>query len=99
MVFTWLDQAYAVLGQPIEQQDCLATAARLIEATDERVHEAELLYRVPGDLKAVGDQSGPSEAIIRPLLLPSGRAQSSSSCGTQLALRGSGAIRAGRRSP
>ena len=47
-----------MLGQVTEQQNCLAEAARIIETTDERVSEAELL-RVTGDLQnAVGDRSG-----------------------------------------
>jgi len=37
----------------------IAEAARIIETTDERAYEAELLHRVPGDLlNATGDQSG-----------------------------------------
>jgi class 3 adenylate cyclase/tetratricopeptide (TPR) repeat protein len=59
MLFTWLAQAYAMLGQPAEEQDCLAEAARLVETTEERQFEAELLYRIPGDLlNAAGDRSG-----------------------------------------
>jgi tetratricopeptide (TPR) repeat protein len=59
IVLTWLAEAYALLGQPVEEQTCLAEASRIIEATDERVNEAELLYRVPGDLlNGTGDRSG-----------------------------------------
>jgi predicted ATPase len=59
MLFTWLAQAYAMLGQPAEERDCLAEAARLVETTEERQFEAELLHRVPGDLlNATGDPSG-----------------------------------------
>ncbi len=59
MLFTWLAEAYAMLGQPAEARDCLAEAARIVETTDERCVEAELLHRVPGDmLNAAGDQSG-----------------------------------------
>jgi tetratricopeptide (TPR) repeat protein len=50
MVLTWLAEAHAMLGQPAEERDCLSEAARIVETTDERVSEAELLYRVPGDL-------------------------------------------------
>ncbi|PPQ30661.1 AAA family ATPase [Rhodopila globiformis] len=58
LLFTWLAQAHAMLGQSPEQLHCLAEAMRIIETTDERVFEAEL-HRVPGDLlKAAGDQSG-----------------------------------------
>jgi predicted ATPase len=49
----------ATLGQPAEAWNYLAEAARLVEATDERMYEAEVLYRVPGDLlNAAGDRSG-----------------------------------------
>jgi class 3 adenylate cyclase/tetratricopeptide (TPR) repeat protein len=58
LLFTWLAEAYATLGQPDEERKCLAEAARVVEITDERVDEAELLYRVPGDLlNAAGDRS------------------------------------------
>jgi len=57
-VFTWLAEAYAMLGQPAEERNSLAEAARIVETTDERVFEAELLHRVPGDLmNAAGDGS------------------------------------------
>jgi predicted ATPase len=47
-----------MLGQPAETQNCLAEAARIVEATDERFLEAEL-HRIPGDLlNAAGDRSG-----------------------------------------
>jgi hypothetical protein len=49
MLFTWLAQTYSLLGQPAEEQHCLAEAARIVEETEERVSEAELLHRVPGD--------------------------------------------------
>jgi class 3 adenylate cyclase/tetratricopeptide (TPR) repeat protein len=59
VLFTWLAEAHATLGQPAEQQNCLAEAARIVETTDERLFEAELLFRVPGDLLNVaGDRSG-----------------------------------------
>ena len=59
LLFNWLAEAYALLGQPDEERNCLAEAARIVEATEERVSEAELLHRVPGDLlNAIGDQSG-----------------------------------------
>jgi len=58
MLFTWRGVAHAMLGQAAEQQNCLAEAARLIETTGERVNEAELVYRVPGELwNAAGDRS------------------------------------------
>src|SRR3954469_16734824 len=51
--------AHMSLGQPDEARNCLAEAARIIETTDERVSEAEVLYRIPGDLlNAAGDRSG-----------------------------------------
>ena len=59
MLLTWLAEAYAMLGQPAEARNCLAEAARIVETTEERVFEAELLHRVPGDLlNAAGDRSG-----------------------------------------
>ena len=59
MLFIWLAEAYAAVGKPAEGQNCLAEAARIIETSDERVDEAELLHRVPGDLlNAAGDRSG-----------------------------------------
>jgi tetratricopeptide (TPR) repeat protein len=59
MLLTWRAQAHALLGQSAEAQSCLAEASQLVETTDERVSEAELLYRVPGDLlNAAGDRSG-----------------------------------------
>jgi class 3 adenylate cyclase/tetratricopeptide (TPR) repeat protein len=58
-LLTWLAEAYALLGQPEAAQNYLVEAVRIIEITDERFGEAELRYRMPGDLlKASGDQSG-----------------------------------------
>ena len=58
MVLTWFAEAYALLGQSAEQQNCLAEAAQIVTATDERVSAAELLHRIPGDLlNATGDHS------------------------------------------
>jgi class 3 adenylate cyclase/tetratricopeptide (TPR) repeat protein len=58
MLFTWLAEAHTVLGQPTEARGCLAETARIVETTEERWAEAELLHRVPGDLlNASGDQS------------------------------------------
>jgi predicted ATPase len=54
-----LASASAMLGRPAEAWHYLAEAAQIVEATDERVFEAEVLYRVPGDLlNASGDWSG-----------------------------------------
>ena len=54
-----LARAHASLGHPDEARNYLAEVARIIETTDERIHEAEVLYRVPGDLlNAAGDWSG-----------------------------------------
>ena len=58
-LLAWLANVSATLGQPAEAWNYLAEAARLVEATDERLYEAEVLYRVPGDLlNAAGDQAG-----------------------------------------
>jgi class 3 adenylate cyclase/tetratricopeptide (TPR) repeat protein len=57
-LFAWLAEANAMLGRHAEARNCLAEAARIVEATDERLFEAELLHRVPGDLlNAAGDRS------------------------------------------
>jgi class 3 adenylate cyclase/tetratricopeptide (TPR) repeat protein len=59
VLFTSLAWAHAMLGQQAEARDCLAEAARIVEATGERNGEAELMHRVPGDLlNAAGDQTG-----------------------------------------
>ncbi len=59
LLFTWLAEAYSLVDQPDEALKCLAEAARIVEATDERTFEGELLHRVPGDLlNATGDRSG-----------------------------------------
>jgi tetratricopeptide (TPR) repeat protein len=58
LLLTWLAETYAILGQPAEELNCLAEAARFVEITEERVNEAELLHRVRGDqLNAAGDRS------------------------------------------
>jgi tetratricopeptide (TPR) repeat protein len=50
MPLTWLAEAHAALDQPTETRSCLLEAARFVETSDERVSEAELLHRIPGDL-------------------------------------------------
>ena len=46
-----------MLGQPGEGLNCLAEAAQIVEATEERLDEAEL-HRLHGDLlNATGDQT------------------------------------------
>jgi class 3 adenylate cyclase/tetratricopeptide (TPR) repeat protein len=58
MVFIWLAEAHTMLRQPAEARNWLAEAARVVETTDERVSEAELVHRVTGDmLNAAGDRS------------------------------------------
>jgi tetratricopeptide (TPR) repeat protein len=57
-LFTWLAEAHAMLAQLADARNCLAEAAMIVETTDERYLEAELLHRVPGDLlNAAGDRS------------------------------------------
>ena len=59
MPLTWLAEAHAALDQPTETRSCLVEAARFVETSDERVSEAELLHRIPGDLlNAAVDLSG-----------------------------------------
>ncbi|MFL5286599.1 MAG: hypothetical protein ACJ8AW_37905, partial [Rhodopila sp.] len=58
MLLTWLARVSFRLGHPVEAWRYLAEARQRIETTGERVLEAEVLYRVPGDLLyAVGDLS------------------------------------------
>src|SRR5690349_8529856 len=57
--WAWLADVAAKLGRPAEAWHYLTEAARMIEATDARMHEAEVVYKLPGDLlNAIGDQSG-----------------------------------------
>jgi tetratricopeptide (TPR) repeat protein len=54
-----LANVFAMLGRLAEAWNYLTEAAQMIEATDERRYEAEVRYRVPGDLlNAAGNQSG-----------------------------------------
>ena len=58
-LLAWLANVSAMLGRPSEAWNYLAEAAQLVEATDERISEAEVLHRIPGDLlKAAGDRPG-----------------------------------------
>ena len=62
VLLTSLAQAYGMLGQPAEARNCLAEAAQIVEATDERIGEAEL-HRARGDLlNANVDRSGAEQA-------------------------------------
>jgi class 3 adenylate cyclase/tetratricopeptide (TPR) repeat protein len=57
-LLAWLANVAATLGQPAEAWRYLTEAAQMVEATDERVFEAEVLYQIPGDLlNAAGDWS------------------------------------------
>jgi predicted ATPase len=57
-LLTWLAEAHAILGQSTEARTYLAETAQFVETTEERLYEAELLYRVPGDLlNAAGNQA------------------------------------------
>jgi predicted ATPase len=56
-LLAWLANVSAMLGRPSEAWNYLAEAAQLVEATDERIFEAEVMHRMPGDLlNAAGDQ-------------------------------------------
>jgi len=58
MLLTWLARVSFRLGHPVEAWRYLAETRQRLEATGERVLEAEVLYRVPGDLLyAAGDLS------------------------------------------
>jgi predicted ATPase len=63
MLFTWLAEAHAGLGQAAEEQRYFDEIAQVIEITEERVSEAELLHRVRGDLlNFKGDRAGAEQA-------------------------------------
>jgi tetratricopeptide (TPR) repeat protein len=64
ILFTWLAEAYAALGQPDEERKCLAEATRVIETNEERAVEAELL-RVQGDLLNTADDQFGAEQRYR----------------------------------
>jgi tetratricopeptide (TPR) repeat protein len=68
MLLTWLAEAHAMIGQSARAQSYLAEAAQVVEATEERVSEAELLHRVPGDLLyAKGDRDAAERRYRRAL--------------------------------
>jgi predicted ATPase len=55
------------VGRPIEGLNCLAEAAQIIEATEERISEAEL-HRVRGELfNAMGDQTAAEQSYHQAL--------------------------------
>jgi predicted ATPase len=63
-----------MLGQQAEARDCLAEAARIVAATEERSGEAELLHRVPGDLlNAAGDRSGAEQHYRQAIAVAEGQ--------------------------
>ena len=59
-----LAQARGMLGQPIEGLHCLDEARQIIEATEERLDEAEL-HRMRGDLLLQTGDRGAAEASFR----------------------------------
>jgi predicted ATPase len=62
MWLTHLAGAYGPLGHPFEGLSRLTEAGEIIEATDERHHEAEV-YRLRGDLmNATGDQEAAEDS-------------------------------------
>jgi predicted ATPase len=65
--FTWLAEGFAKLGQPAEGLKKLREAKELIEATDERYHEAEV-HRLEGDLlRALGDHLAANQSYSQAL--------------------------------
>lgn len=57
-------------GQAAEEQRYFDEMAQIIETTEERVSEAELLFRVRGDLlKARGDRAGAERAYHQALAI------------------------------
>ena len=68
-VLILLAEAHAKLGQLAEGDNCLVEAARLIEASGERIDEAEL-HRLRGDLlNATGDEAGAEDNYCRALAI------------------------------
>jgi predicted ATPase len=64
-----LGEAYAELGQLEEGLRCVAEAAQIIEATDERCNEAEL-HRVRGNLlNATGDRATAEQSYHQALVV------------------------------
>jgi tetratricopeptide (TPR) repeat protein len=58
-LLAWLANVSAMLGRPAEARRYFTEAAQILETTNERYYEAEVLYRMPGDLLyATGDQPG-----------------------------------------
>jgi class 3 adenylate cyclase/tetratricopeptide (TPR) repeat protein len=67
LLFIWLAEACAMLGQPVEGLNHLAEAAQIIETTDERCVEAEL-HRLRGHLlSATGDRSAAEQSYHQAL--------------------------------
>ena len=64
-----LAEAYARLGKPADGLNCLAEAAQIIEATEERSSEAEM-HRLRGDLlNATGDRSASERSYHQAIAL------------------------------
>jgi tetratricopeptide (TPR) repeat protein len=100
ILFTWLAEAHAMLGQSVEELNCLAEAAQIVETTEERVFEAELLHQVRGNLlNAAGDRSEAERHYRRAIAVAERQSASSFSCGHRPAWPGYGATRASGRKP
>jgi tetratricopeptide (TPR) repeat protein len=68
--FTGLAAAHTLLGRPAEAGNCFAEAGQIIETTDERNFEAELLHRIPGDLlNAAGDSVGAEQHYRQAIMI------------------------------
>jgi predicted ATPase len=66
---TMFTETHAQLLQPVEALNCLTEAAQVIDATQERYHEAEV-YRLRGELlNATGDQAKVEENYGRALTI------------------------------
>ena len=62
LALCFLAEGYAKVGQLKESLNCLAEAAQIIEMTEERYYEAELL-RLRGDLlNAIGDRAAAEQS-------------------------------------
>jgi predicted RNA polymerase sigma factor len=70
VLLTWLAEAHAMLGQPAEAWNCLTEAARIVQTTDERIHEVEVLHQVPGDLlAATGNQAAAERNYLQAIAI------------------------------
>jgi hypothetical protein len=89
-----LVETHVTLGQPIEALKCLAEAAQIIEATDDRLCEAEL-YWLRGDLlNATGDRAAAEQSYHQSIAVAQRQSAKLFELRAAPALHASGVIRA-----